>query len=79
MSGHPTAQKTYFLRPVNHVIGEFEPDSDGVLPAPISSKSSKLLNRTNFRTVAGTNANSSGFGVFNATVPARQLQWRLKW
>ena len=33
-----------------------------------------LLNKTNFATVSGTNSNSSGFGVFNATFPARQLQ-----
>jgi Carboxypeptidase regulatory-like domain/TonB dependent receptor/TonB-dependent Receptor Plug Domain len=37
-----------------------------------------LLNKTNFATVSGTNANSSGFGVFNATFPARQLQLALK-
>jgi hypothetical protein len=28
--------------------------------------------------VSGTNANSSGFGVFNATFPARQIQLALK-
>ncbi|HVO98371.1 MAG TPA: TonB-dependent receptor [Bryobacteraceae bacterium] len=37
-----------------------------------------LLNKTNFATVGGTNANSSGFGVFNATFPARQIQLALK-
>jgi hypothetical protein len=37
-----------------------------------------LLNKTNFATVSSTNANSSGFGVFNATFPARQLQLALK-
>jgi hypothetical protein len=37
-----------------------------------------LLNKTNFATVSGTNANSTGFGVFNATFPARQLQLALK-
>jgi hypothetical protein len=37
-----------------------------------------LLNRTNFSTVSTTNANGSGFGVFNATFPARQLQLALK-
>jgi len=37
-----------------------------------------LLNKTNFATVSGTNSNSSGFGVFNATFPARQLQLALK-
>ncbi len=37
-----------------------------------------LLNRTNFATVSGTNSNSSGFGVFNATFPARQIQLALK-
>jgi hypothetical protein len=37
-----------------------------------------LLNKTNFATVSGTNANSSSFGVFNATFPARQLQLALK-
>jgi len=33
-----------------------------------------LLNKTNFATVSSTNANSSSFGVFNQTFPARQLQ-----
>ncbi len=37
-----------------------------------------LLNKTNFATVSSTNANGSGFGVFNATFPARQLQIALK-
>jgi hypothetical protein len=37
-----------------------------------------LLNKTNFATVSGTNSNSSGFGVFNATFPARQLQLAFK-
>jgi hypothetical protein len=37
-----------------------------------------LLNKTNFATVSGTNANSSGFGVFNATFPARQTQLALR-
>jgi hypothetical protein len=37
-----------------------------------------LLNKTNFATVSGTNSNSSSFGVFNATFPARQLQLALK-
>jgi hypothetical protein len=37
-----------------------------------------LLNKTNFATVSGTNANSSSFGVFNATFPARQLQLALR-
>jgi hypothetical protein len=37
-----------------------------------------LLNKTNFATVSGTNANSGGFGVFNATFPARQIQLALK-
>ena len=37
-----------------------------------------LLNRTNFSSVSTTNANSSGFGVFNATFPARQIQLALK-
>jgi hypothetical protein len=37
-----------------------------------------LLNKTNFVTVSGTNANSSGFGVFNSTFPARQIQLALK-
>jgi hypothetical protein len=37
-----------------------------------------LLNKTNFATVSGTNSNSSGFGVFNSTFPARQLQLALK-
>ncbi len=37
-----------------------------------------LLNKTNFATVSGTNSNSGGFGVFNATFPARQLQLALK-
>jgi len=37
-----------------------------------------LLNKTNFATVSGTNSNSSGFGVFNATFPVRQIQLALK-
>jgi hypothetical protein len=37
-----------------------------------------LLNKTNFATVSTTNSNSSGFGVFNATFPARQIQLALK-
>jgi hypothetical protein len=37
-----------------------------------------LFNRTNFATVSGTNANSSGFGVFNSTFPARQMQLALR-
>jgi hypothetical protein len=37
-----------------------------------------LLNKTNFATVSGTNSNSSGFGVFNATFPARQTQLALR-
>ena len=37
-----------------------------------------LLNKTNFATVSSTNSNSSGFGVFNATFPARQIQLALK-
>jgi hypothetical protein len=37
-----------------------------------------LLNKTNFATVSSTNFNSSGFGVFNSTFPARQLQLALK-
>ena len=37
-----------------------------------------LFNKTNFVTVTGTNANSSGFGVFNSTFPARQLQLALR-
>jgi hypothetical protein len=37
-----------------------------------------LFNRTNFATVSTTNANSSGFGVFNSTFPARQIQLALK-
>jgi len=37
-----------------------------------------LLNKTNFSSVSSTNSNSSGFGVFNATLPARQIQLALK-
>ena len=37
-----------------------------------------LLNKTNFATVSSTNSNSSGFGVFKATFPARQIQLALK-
>ncbi len=37
-----------------------------------------LFNKTNFATVSTTNANSSGFGVFNSTFPARQIQLALK-
>ncbi|HVW11255.1 MAG TPA: TonB-dependent receptor [Bryobacteraceae bacterium] len=37
-----------------------------------------LFNRTNFASVSSTNSNSSTFGVFNATFPARQLQLALR-
>ncbi len=37
-----------------------------------------LLNYTNFAPPGGLNSNSSGFGVFNATFPARQIQLALK-
>jgi hypothetical protein len=37
-----------------------------------------LLNKTNFASLSSTNSNSSGFGVFNATFPARQIQLALK-
>ncbi len=37
-----------------------------------------LLNKTNFAPVSSLNANSSGFGVFTSTWPARQIQLALK-
>jgi hypothetical protein len=37
-----------------------------------------LFNKTNFFTVSSTNSNASGFGVFNSSLPARQLQLALK-
>jgi hypothetical protein len=37
-----------------------------------------LLNKTNFYQISSTNSNASGFGVFNATLPARQIQLALK-
>ncbi|HKE29429.1 MAG TPA: TonB-dependent receptor [Bryobacteraceae bacterium] len=37
-----------------------------------------LLNKTNFAPPGGLNANSSGFGVFTSTWPARQIQLSLK-
>ena len=37
-----------------------------------------MFNKTNFATVSTTNANSGGFGVFNSTFPARQIQLALK-
>jgi len=37
-----------------------------------------LFNKTNFASVSSTNSNGSGFGVFNATFPARQLQLALR-
>jgi hypothetical protein len=37
-----------------------------------------LLNRTNFAPAGGLNSNSSGFGVFTSTFPARQVQLALK-
>jgi hypothetical protein len=37
-----------------------------------------LLNKTNFASLTSTNSNSSGFGVFNSTFPARQIQLALK-
>ncbi|MEI9974951.1 MAG: TonB-dependent receptor [Ignavibacteriota bacterium] len=37
-----------------------------------------LLNQTNFAPPSGLNSNSSGFGVFTSTFPARQVQLALK-
>jgi len=37
-----------------------------------------LLNHTNFAPTGGLNSNSSGFGVFTSTFPARQVQLALK-
>ena len=37
-----------------------------------------LFNRTNFSSVSSTNSNGGGFGVFNSTLPARQLQLALR-
>ncbi len=37
-----------------------------------------LLNYTNFAPPGGLNSNSSGFGVFSSTFPARQIQLALK-
>ncbi len=37
-----------------------------------------LLNHTNFAPTLGLNANSAGFGVFNGTFPARQVQLAMK-
>lgn len=37
-----------------------------------------LFNRTNFSSVSSLSVNGSGFGVFNATFPARQIQLALK-
>jgi hypothetical protein len=37
-----------------------------------------LLNKTNFAPPSGLNSNSSGFGVFTSTFPARQVQLALK-
>lgn len=37
-----------------------------------------LINKTNFSSVSGLNSNASGFGVFNATLPARQIQLALR-
>ncbi len=37
-----------------------------------------LLNRSNFASLSSTNANAGGFGVFNTTFPARQLQLALR-
>jgi hypothetical protein len=37
-----------------------------------------LLNRTNFAPPSGLNSNSSGFGVFTSSFPARQIQLALK-
>jgi hypothetical protein len=37
-----------------------------------------LLNHTNFAPAGGLNSNSSGFGVFTSTFPARQVQLALK-
>ncbi|HZS57357.1 MAG TPA: hypothetical protein VFA65_23360, partial [Bryobacteraceae bacterium] len=37
-----------------------------------------LLNKTNFAPPSTLSSNSSGFGVFSSTFPARQLQLALK-
>jgi hypothetical protein len=37
-----------------------------------------LFNRTNFYQLSGTSSNGGGFGVFAATLPARQIQLALK-
>jgi len=37
-----------------------------------------LLNKTNFAPPSTLNSNSSGFGVFTSTFPARQIQLALK-
>jgi hypothetical protein len=36
-----------------------------------------LRHKTNFAAVSGTDAGAGGFGVFNATFPARQIQLAL--
>jgi hypothetical protein len=42
------------------------------------AESFNLLNHTNFGPPGGLNSNSSGFGVFTSTFPARQVQLALK-
>jgi len=37
-----------------------------------------LLNKTNFSSVSSTSFNSSTFGIFNSTFPARQFQLALR-
>ena len=37
-----------------------------------------LLNKTNFAAPGGLTSNSSGYGVFTTTFPARQIQLALK-
>jgi len=37
-----------------------------------------LFNKTNFASVSSTSANSSSFGIFNSTFPARQFQLALR-
>ena len=46
--------------------------------AQFRAEAFNLFNHTNFAPPGGLSSNSSGFGVFNGTFPARQIQLALK-
>jgi hypothetical protein len=84
----PSYTQPFGNTPRNNVVTPFVFETDFGLHKNFSLAESRyfqfraeafnLLNKTNFAQVSGTNSNSSGFGVFNATFPARQIQLALK-